>query len=354
MSNEVVRYDNRFNDSIMIKGLDSVDWNLTMGIISKLKDKGTDKVSISFNELKRLSNILTKDDERVFKQIDALTDALQDIKVRDKSSGNIEKGTIFPTISIDKETRILTVRVNSDFAYLFNELTSYTKFELQEFTKLKSKYAKACYRMLKQYKTTGWWEVSKDDFISLLEIPKTYTNTNINQRVLKPIREELSPLFEDFTISTITDNKKRGHPIIKYKFIWTPRYFDLKKADREKIIAPAPDPTESKPKQSKNAPILTKYHCRFCGQELYKIYNQNTRLYFYGHNNFATGKCKRTSNDIEKIAVKSELKNLKKYEETPSRFNQNTYTTDNTEPSTDASANKGKLNSMIDSLFKIF
>ena len=47
--------------------------------------------------------------------------------------------------------RTLTVSVNSRFSFLLNDLTSqFTRFELAEFTALRSSYAKECYRRLEQ------------------------------------------------------------------------------------------------------------------------------------------------------------------------------------------------------------
>ena len=50
------------------------------------------------------------------------------------------------------------VAVNPRFSFLLNDLTSqFTRFELAEFTALKSSYAKETYRRLKQYRQTGVW-----------------------------------------------------------------------------------------------------------------------------------------------------------------------------------------------------
>lgn len=51
--------------------------------------------------------------------------------------------------------------MNSRFSFLLNDLTSqFTRFELAEFTALRSSYDKECYRRLKQYRKTGVWKVS--------------------------------------------------------------------------------------------------------------------------------------------------------------------------------------------------
>ncbi|WP_301732606.1 replication initiation protein, partial [Klebsiella pneumoniae] len=84
---------------------------------------------------------------------------------------------------------------------------------------LNSSYAKTMFRLLKQYRTQGWAEFSKEDFLELLDIPKSYRQTNINQFVLKPIKEELTPLFKGLTIRK-KYGKGRGKPVIVYRFTW--------------------------------------------------------------------------------------------------------------------------------------
>ncbi|MDC7286158.1 replication initiation protein, partial [Bifidobacterium thermophilum] len=65
----------------------------------------------------------------------------------------------------------LEVSVNDRFAFLLTDLTSqFTRFELAEFADLKSKYAKEFYRRAKQYRSSGIWKVSRDEFCRLLNV----------------------------------------------------------------------------------------------------------------------------------------------------------------------------------------
>ena len=88
--------------------------------------------------------------------------------------------------------------VNEEFAFLLNDLTSqFTRFELAEFADLKSKYAKEFYRRAKQYRSSGIWKISRDEFCRLLSVPKSTAEQvrDLNKRVLKPIIEECGPLL---------------------------------------------------------------------------------------------------------------------------------------------------------------
>ena len=77
------------------------------------------------------------------------------------------------------------------------------------------------FRLLKQYRTQGWAEFSKETFFDLLDIPKSYWNSpsNIDKFILKPIKEELTPLFKGLTIRK-KYGKGRGKPVIGYRFTW--------------------------------------------------------------------------------------------------------------------------------------
>ncbi|WP_144487898.1 replication initiation protein, partial [Bacillus subtilis] len=71
--------------------------------------------------------------------------------------------------------------------YILNSITNnFTKFELKEMTNLKSTYSKNMFRILKQYKHTGYMKIKIDDFRERLDVPKSYRMTDINKNVLKP------------------------------------------------------------------------------------------------------------------------------------------------------------------------
>ncbi|BDP62489.1 hypothetical protein EfmJHP38_34270 (plasmid) [Enterococcus faecium] len=55
------------------------------------------------------------------------------------------------------------------------------------------------FRLLKQYRTKGFAYFSKEDFLELLDIPKSYKQPDIDKRVIKPIRQELTAIFKGLT-----------------------------------------------------------------------------------------------------------------------------------------------------------
>ena len=71
------------------------------------------------------------------------------------------------------------------------------RFELAEFADLKSKYAKEFYRRAKQYRSSGIWKISRDEFCRLLGVSDSTAKStaNLNRVVLKTIAEECGPLL---------------------------------------------------------------------------------------------------------------------------------------------------------------
>lgn len=116
----------------------------------------------------------------------------------------------------------LTVAVSNQFDYVLNRLEAqFTIWELEEFVNIKSSYSKVAFRLLKQWRTVGKKSYKLDEFRELFDVPKSYKNTHLEQKVLKPIREELPAFFKDFHIQKVYA-KKRGKPLVGFIFSWKP------------------------------------------------------------------------------------------------------------------------------------
>ena len=103
---------------------------------------------------------------------------------------------IFKTFKINLDEQILMISLNEDFRFLLNDFNKeWTRFELEEFVNLKSSYVKEFYRRMKQFRKTGFWRCSIDEFRYLMDIPENYKITNIDTRVLKPIMRELGEKY---------------------------------------------------------------------------------------------------------------------------------------------------------------
>lgn len=214
--NEIVKYHNDFN-KIKLPSFTEQEQNLLYGILTRIKDNETNTIKFLPSELmefttqnytnKELGDILYILRDKFFK-----ADFM--ILIEDKEREMIGKEWInlFETFKLwypkgDKEyNHLLSVemKVNPRFTYLVNELTAnFTRFELAEFIAISGKYTKTLYRLLKQYRNTGYLKMEWDEFARVMDIPADYRQTDIDQFILKPAIKELTKERNLFDITRI-------------------------------------------------------------------------------------------------------------------------------------------------------
>jgi len=180
--NNIVKYHNNFN-SIGLRNFNSNELNILMAICSRMKEKEEEVITFHFDKLKKLVN--------------------------------------------------------------YSDNVSFTAFELKEFLSLKSSYAKEFYRRMKQFKSTGIWRVSIEEFRKMLDISEKYKIGEIDKWVLKPIQKELGDRF-NLKIKKLYNKKSRGRPSVS-GFIFTflredleqrkERSIENKKIDKDSFIS---------------------------------------------------------------------------------------------------------------------
>ena len=216
LSNEVVKYNNQMN-SIALKNFNAVEMDLFYALCTQVKNKGTDDILLQFEQLKELSNYKPTANKRFINDLRRTNKKLLNLQFTFENDHVVEDFVLFTTFSINKDDETMIISVNKRFDFFLNELTSnFTRFELEEFTNLESKYSKAMYRLLKQWRTIGKKEWSIEDFRYLLDIPKSYQLIDIDRKVLKPIEIELSPIFKNFNIQKI--KRGRGGKVVALEF----------------------------------------------------------------------------------------------------------------------------------------
>lgn len=215
MVNEVVKYQNDLNTATMRTWTEK-EMNILFSIVAKIRETSNYETIFTFDQLKSLAKFkknLTKkefvdDLISVSKKLGALN-----YLERSEDGMNAKLFVLFQTFDISGDNEILKVMVHPQFEYVFNKIgMEFTQFELDEFIRIQSTYAKSTYRLLKQYRTTGWWKVTLEDFKLLLDIPKSYRPSDIDRQILKPILEQLGGSDEKaiFRNLKITKNKKTG------------------------------------------------------------------------------------------------------------------------------------------------
>lgn len=229
----LVKYDNKLN-LLAFKGVSKLESDLFFSIIARLKEKKSDRIEISFNELTEFIDKNLTNDE-ISNLLDKGLNKIVQTYISWETDSTITKFTIFKLFKINKEKATLEVSLNEVFLYILNNFESgFTIWELAEFSSLGSKYSKTLYRLLKQFKYTGLLKMDWAYFFEILDIPKTYRIIDIDTRILKPAIKELTetslfktnPIFKNLSYEK-EYYAKRGRPIKSITFIFMPEKREL-------------------------------------------------------------------------------------------------------------------------------
>lgn len=217
MANEIVKYDNELN-SVPFRRFNNREFNIFFSIISKLKEKGTRKIFLDFSELQHLS-CYKGYRQKFIDDLDRIYTKMLDLKIWNKNEDVSEAWVLFTHYKIDKKNNEVSIAINPDMKGVLNSLANWTRFSLQQFVSLNSTYSKTAFRLLKQYRTVGKRNFSLQEFNTLFDIPKSYISSDIDRRVLQPIKTELAAYFKGLSVKKIRSHK-RGRKIIGYSFTW--------------------------------------------------------------------------------------------------------------------------------------
>ncbi|RVY89861.1 replication initiation protein, partial [Helicobacter pylori] len=204
-----ITYHNNAN-KVNLGKLSEREANLLFAIFQRLKDQGNTLIRFEPQDLKRMLGIkisydnLTRTARSMWNKIKTADFwEVRDIIVNGRECVSEKNYMLFQVCEIvsDKETReflYMDIQLNTGYNYLLNNLGmggQYTSFNLLEFQRVRGKYAKTLYRLLKQYKSTGILSVEWGQFRELLDIPKDYKMENIDQKVLTPSLKELRKIY---------------------------------------------------------------------------------------------------------------------------------------------------------------
>jgi len=219
MSKMAVKYNNDLN-TIPFRDFNATELDLFFTICSSVKEKGQEIIVFDFDTLKELSKYESSSIDRFVSDLQSTYSKLLKLSFTLDDGDVIESFTLFNRYKIIRSERTVEIQVHENFHYLLNDLHigNYTRYELKEFTSLKSTYSKSIYRLLKQFKGTGLWKVSVIEFRRLLSVPKSYRMGNIDQQILKPAINELKPYFEGLNIKKIKANKGNRIEFFEFRF----------------------------------------------------------------------------------------------------------------------------------------
>lgn len=246
MSNEIVQFHNDFN-TVPLRGFNEREKRILMALLHQVKNKDVEVIQIDFQTLRTLTgwdNTSAKSEnskKKFVAYLEKLSKKIMTLQGTLKSDTGLRVVTfnLFPTFQIDGEqTDTLRVRINSDFKYLTNLFDMFTAFDLEDYNRMKTSYGQELYRLLKQYRTTGFYRVKIDEFRHLLSVPEGYTNAEMDRKVFsKTTVTDLSNAFSNFKIKQ-ERGSGRGRPIIGYTFTFDkekPNKYEIDRKKEEQI-----------------------------------------------------------------------------------------------------------------------
>ena len=219
MSNLVV-YKDEMN-TVPLRNFNSKEMDLFFSICSKMRNKDLDIITFDFDELRELSDYKYTAYDRFIQDIEGVYDKLIQLNIKIGTPREFTKFVLFTEYTVSAEKETVTVQTNTRFKDILNNIFgSFTKFELEEFTNLRSSYSKTAYRLLKQFRQTGYYIVQVDEFKRLFDIPDSYRMSDIDRQILNQILSELTQYFKNLRINKLRGRGKRKRFIehIEFKF----------------------------------------------------------------------------------------------------------------------------------------
>lgn len=223
-----VKYQNELN-LIPLKNFNAKQMDLFFALCARMKDKGLQNIKFSFDDLKDLSDYKMTATKAFVGDLEKLYKDMLNLAYRTEDEDTIQYFVLFNGFKIDKKHKFVEVSVNPELEYVINGLTTeFSKFELSAFTSIRSTYAKTLFRLLMQYRSTGYYVVKIEDFRDLMDIPESYRQMGqIDQKVLKPAMNELQNYFNDLKVTKV--KAKKGNKIAKLEFTFSGLKDDLPK-----------------------------------------------------------------------------------------------------------------------------
>lgn len=286
MANEIANIHNDLID-LPLRKFNSSEIDILTALCYKCKEKECNDIMFSFEEIKALANYKNKNNETFIKDLLDTNKKLMSLNFTiHHSNTHFTQFVLFPTFEVDVKSEILKVQVHEKFAYLLNRLSNYTSIELKESTHLKSSYSKGLYKKLRKYRNTDkpFWKVSIEDLKEYLDIPKSYSISNIDRDIIVPALKELSPYFKGLNYVKYYEKIGKGRPKVAgyiFEYRAEPKKEKIKIEPTQESIAKATE-WEKTPR-----------YCPKCHRPMYQkqLENENGTYYLYGHTDWKTGEC---------------------------------------------------------------
>lgn len=222
-------------NKVSFPGFSKKELDFVYGMIIALYNKGNQKVTVSFDDMMKAVGLEFMDQtEADFAPwLDSFTSKVSQIicpmyMVDPKRGELFAKVPFFGSVVFSFDEKYLEFNINPSFEYIIaKQNTQYTAFSFGEFKSFKKKYEKLLFRHLSQWKKVGKLSFDMDEFIRLLDIPKSYSPSKIRQTVVDPTVRKLKEFYPDLKATTL----KKGNKAIGYEFTWNPNHFQSLQSD---------------------------------------------------------------------------------------------------------------------------
>lgn len=218
-------------NKLNLNSLNKREIDIFFSLISQLKDKNDNTIKFYWDDLKVLGEFTNKSNADFKNVLVKLSENLANITYFVEDETTAEIIPIFQRFTIYKEDYTLEVKFNEDMLYLLNNLSSqYSNYDLKTLVSLKSRYAQQLFRYLKQYKATGFWRVSLEDFKKFMGTPPSYNFAKVREKVITPSFNELESIFNNLELKTFKGKGKESRKIVKLEFT-----FDKESKSRNRV-----------------------------------------------------------------------------------------------------------------------
>ncbi len=187
----------------------------------------TNTIKIPVKEVRRLMLKHKHTHETIknfVKRSDKALNKILDVKIKfEQEQGNhlsIITSHIFSDMAINTDLDVV-FRIRPEAESLFCQLQSWTRFALESFTRLNSGYSKKLFVYLKEFRVVGRRKFTTEEFRKDLNVPKSYRNGAVVEKVITPAIESLAPYFKNLNMTTIRSHEQ-GRRVIGYLFTFTP------------------------------------------------------------------------------------------------------------------------------------
>ncbi len=226
LSNDVVRYNNGFN-TVPLRQFTPIEMDIFWSVCSKMKRKGTKEITFDFEVFKELANYNRREKEAFYKVLKTLSDKLGSLTYKFEDEDEFEQLWLFQRFYINKKNETVTIQASERFEFILNSIENeFTRFELENITRLSSGYTKELYRQLMAHRDKklrkGAWYVKVEDFRSVMQVPKSFRMTNIDKRIFDVAKKEfMTPneygevIFSSFNVEKV--KARKGNKISSFR-----------------------------------------------------------------------------------------------------------------------------------------